>query len=154
MPLFSPHTSHLLLCSPFSLGDFHFFNSISFTQETIPLSLANLQQNHAKLFYANDLQHRNICHISMCKHDLVMQKLTSEKLARSSSSLWYLTLCGRATPKAHKCWSEITHLYTDRTPRLPAFFSGICSMLLLFLQLSQANISMEWGQCLSSSKSF
>lgn len=56
------------------------------------LSLANLQQNLAKLFCANNLQKRNICCVSRYKQDLMIQKLISEKLARSLSSLCYLTL--------------------------------------------------------------
>lgn len=65
---------HVFLCFAFPPAAFHFFSPSFFTQETISLSLATLQQNQAKLFYTNDLQHRNACSKSMCSHDLVMKK--------------------------------------------------------------------------------
>lgn len=135
--LFSPYSSHFLLSSPFPLGDFHFFNPIFFTQETISLNLPNLQQNQAKLFYTNDLQHRNICCISMYKHDLVMQKLSS------LSSLCYLTLGVRATPRIHKSWSEITHLYIDRIPGL-----SVCqgSVQCCFWFCNSPKPTQAWGE--------
>lgn len=86
---------HVFLCFAFPPAAFHFFSPSFFTQETISLSLATLQQNQAKLFYTNDLQHRNACSKSMCSHDLVMKKkkkLTSKETVRSLGSPWYLGL--------------------------------------------------------------
>lgn len=69
---------HVFLCFAFPPAAF-LFSSSFFTQETISLSLDTLQQNQLKLFYTNDLQHRNTCSKSMCKRDLVMKKKTDLK---------------------------------------------------------------------------
>lgn len=104
MPLFSPHSSHffvlLFFVEVFNPSIPFVFHQKKTTpkpktatkNKPISLSLANHQQNQAKLFYANNLQQRNICWVSRYKHDLMIQQLMSEKLARSLSSLCYLTL--------------------------------------------------------------
>lgn len=126
MSLFS-HSSRFLLCSPFPTGDFHFFNPIFFTQKR----LCKPSQPPAKSGQVVLCKWPPAQEYLLYKHDLVTQKLTSEKLADPWAAFATWHQC-QGNTQGRRSWSEITHLYIDRIPGLSSFFSGVWSMLLLF----------------------
>lgn len=117
----------------------------------LPLSLANLQQNPAKLFYANNLQKRNIWCVSRYKQDLMIQKLMSEKLARSLSSLCCLTLVPGQHPGLTR-GDHKSHICTQ-VGLLDYQLSSQSSAQCCLCSCNSSKQKQAWGEGLSFSKS-